>query len=116
MRTRDPLPPSIATEIANYISLKKALGLSFKTSSTVLLKLDQFLGKIGKPSSDLTAETFNQWCQTFKGISSNTKLARMHVVRNFCLYRRRRNPTCFVPDPTQIGQPPNPLGCMIASR
>jgi len=26
----------------------------------------------------------------------------MHVVRNFCLYHRRRAPTCFVPDPTQF--------------
>jgi integrase/recombinase XerD len=102
MRTRDSFLSSIAAEIANYISLKKALGRSFKTSSTVLLKLDRFLCKIGKASPDLTAETFNQWCQTLESISSNTKLARMRVVRNFCLYRRRRNPTCFIPDPTQF--------------
>jgi len=102
MKTRASFQSSIASEIVNYISLKKALGRRFEPSSIVLLKLDQFLCKIGNPSPDLIAETFNQWCQTLEGVSSNTKLPRMHIVRNFCLYRRRRNPTCFVPDPTQF--------------
>lgn len=102
MRTRESFQSSIASEITNYISLKRALGRSFKTPSIVLLKLDQFLCNIGNPPRDLTAETFHQWCQTLEGINSNSKLARMHAVRNFCLYRRRRNPTCFVPDPTQF--------------
>jgi len=102
MSKRDSLQSPIATEIADYISLKKALGRGFENPSIVLLKLDQFLSKIGKPHPDLTAETFSQWCQTLEGISSNTKLARMHIVRNFCLYRRRRNPACFLPDPSQF--------------
>jgi len=93
---------SIASEIVNYISLKQALGRRFEPSSTILLKLDQFLCKRGNPSPDLTAETFTQWCQTLERVSSNTKLDRMHVVRNFCLYRRRRDPACFVPDRTQF--------------
>jgi len=102
MKTRASFQSSIASEIVNYISLKQALGRSFESSSIILLKLDQFLFRIGNPSPDLTAETFNQWCQTLEVVSSNTKLARMHIVRNFCLYRRRGNPTCFVPDPTQF--------------
>lgn len=102
MKTRASFQSSIASEIVNYISLKQALGRSFEPSSTILLKLDQFLCRMGKPSPDLTAETFNQWCQTLEVVSSNTKLARMHIVRNFCLYRRRRDPTCFVPDLTQF--------------
>ncbi len=44
---------SIASEIVNYISLKQALGRRFEPSSTILLKLDQFLCERGNPSPDL---------------------------------------------------------------
>jgi integrase len=31
---------------------------------------------------------------------------RMQLVRQFCLYRRRTEPACFVPDPSQFPPPP----------
>ncbi|MET4262492.1 integrase/recombinase XerD [Bradyrhizobium sp. S3.12.5] len=31
-------------------------------------------------------------------LSANTRRNRQRIVRNFCLYRRRTEPTCFVPD------------------
>lgn len=102
MRTTDSFKSSIASAMVQYISLKHALGRSFESQSIILLKLDQFLCKLGTPSPDLTEETFRMWCQTMKSVSSTVRLARMHVVRNFCLYRRRTLPSCFVPDSTQF--------------
>ena len=102
MITKDSFHSSIAAELIDYISLKQALGRSFQTASIVLSYLDRFLCELGAPAADLTAETFRLWCQTMESVSSNTRLARMHIVRNFCLYRRRRAPACFVPDPSQF--------------
>lgn len=104
MKAKDAFQSSLATEMMRYISLKQALGRGFETSSWILLKLDRFLCKLGKPSPGLTADTFEQWCQTMQCVGSNTRLARMRVVRNFCLYRRRTTPACFVPDRTQFPQ------------
>ena len=92
----------LATEMARYISLKRALGRRFDNPSRTLLALDRFLCKLGQPSADLTPETFKRWCQTMDSLSANVKLAQMRIVRNFCLYRRRTAPACFVPDPTQF--------------
>jgi integrase len=92
----------LAKDILRYIHLKQALGRQFDNASSVLLSLDRFLSDLGKPSADLTPETFQQWGQTLEPLSSNTKLARMRVVRNFCIYRRRMAPDCFVPDPSQF--------------
>ena len=47
---------------------------------------------------DLVAETFGAWCLTLQHLASGTRRARMRVVRNLCLYRRRSEPGCFVPD------------------
>jgi len=102
MITKDSFHSSIAVELIDYISLKQALGRSFQGASIILSYLDRFLCKLGAPPADLTAETFRLWCQTMGSVSSNTKLARMHIARNFCLYRRRRAPTCFVPDPSHF--------------
>ena len=102
MITNESFHSSIASELVDYISLKKALGRSFQTASIVLFYLDRFLGELETSSVDLTTETFGLWCQTMESVSSNTRLARMHIVRNFCLYRRRKNPNCFVPDTSQF--------------
>ena len=102
MITKDSFHSSIAAELIDYISLKQALGRSFQSASHILAYLDRFLCELGSPPADLTAETFRQWCQTMESVSSTTRLARMHIVRNFCLYRRRKAPGCFVPDPSQF--------------
>ncbi len=61
----------------------------------VLAHLDRFLAARGV---DLVAETFAAWCLTLQHLASGTRRARMRIVRNLCLYRRRAEPGCFVPD------------------
>ncbi|MGH9845588.1 MAG: tyrosine-type recombinase/integrase, partial [Blastocatellia bacterium] len=104
MKAENSFHSCLATDLKRYISLKQALGRRFQNASSILLKLDQFLCTLGRPAADLTAETFKQWAQTMESLYSNTRLARMRLVRNFCLYRQRTAPGCFVPDPTQFPQ------------
>jgi integrase len=42
---------------------------------------------------------FDRWCNTLGDLAANTRRARQLIVRKFCLYRRRSEPRCFVPDP-----------------
>lgn len=104
MKAENSFNSCLATDLKGYISLKQALGRQFQNASSILLNLDQFLCVQDMPSADLTPETFKQWAQTMESLCSNTRLARMRLVRNFCLYRRRTAPGCFVPDPTQFPQ------------
>lgn len=115
MITKDSFHSSIAAELVEYISLKQALGRFFQSAAIILSYLDRFLCELGSPPADLTAETFRLWCQTMKLISSTTRLARMRIVRNFCLYRRRRAPACFVPDPSQFPKTSARVGPYIFS-
>ena len=61
----------------------------------MLAHLDRFL--VAR-RVDLVAETFAAWCLTLQHLASGTRRARMRIVRNLCLYRRRGEPGCFVPD------------------
>ena len=82
--------------ISRYLELMRALGRRYRTEQGVLESLDRFLIAIG--SSDLTQEAFTNWCQTQQHLTSGVLRARMNMVRKLCLYRRRSEPECFVPD------------------
>ena len=48
---------------------------------------------------DLNPAAFQAWCHTHEHVTSGVRRVRMLEVRSFCLYRRRTEPQCFVPDP-----------------
>jgi integrase len=96
----------IGPVIADYLALKQALGRHYRTESDILQHLDAFLVD---RRDDLTAETFALWCRTRAHLTSGVRRNWMRVVRNLCLYRRRRDPTCFVPDPLQFPLPHQPV-------
>lgn len=102
MTRKQTFRSSLAKDVLQYVALKRTLGRNFENATHVLIKLDGLLAGLGTPLKDLTPETFSKWSQTLESLSPNTKLARMQVVRNFCIYRRRMAPGCFVPDPSQF--------------
>lgn len=85
----------LASTIRNYLALKRALGRQYAMHERVLAHLDQFL--VAR-HADLVPETFGEWCLTFQHLASGNRRNHMREVRNLCLYRRRREPGCFVPD------------------
>ena len=85
----------LAPTIGRYLTLKRALGRQYGMEERVLAHLDRFL--VGQ-HADLTGETFADWCLALQHLASGCRRARMRVVRNLCLYRRRHEPDCFVPD------------------
>jgi len=109
MSSKESFQSSVAADMRDYISLKQTLGCRFDTTSRILLRLDHFLCCPASPSTDLTEETFRLWGESMHSLSSTTKRGRMNVARNFCLYRRRKNNTCFVPDPTQFPKASTPV-------
>lgn len=99
---------ALASAFERYLILKQALGRRYAIEGQVLLSLDHFLGK-QTPGRDLTAETFRAWCQTQEHITSGVRRNRMRIVRNFCLYRRRREPECYVPNLLLFPRPHQPV-------
>ncbi len=82
--------------ITDYVALHQALGKGFDGEHRILSELNRWLAQTG--AADLTAETFTAWCKTKQHLASGVRRRHMGIVRNFCLYRHRRDPYCFVPD------------------
>ena len=92
----------LAPVMSRYLALKTALGRGYATERQFLRALDTFL--VADTAADLTPEVFERWCQTQAHLKSGIRRAQMRLVRNLCLYRRRTEPACFVPD--RAGFPP----------
>jgi integrase/recombinase XerD len=85
----------LATTMTEYLTLKRALGRQYNREEWVLTRLDRFLAA---RNTDLSAETFAAWCLSLQNLASGVRRKHMCDVRNLCLYRRRCEPGCFVPD------------------
>lgn len=88
--------------MTEYLSLKRALGGLCNEEQRVLASLDAFLARA---NADLDADTFARWCQTKEHLASSSRYYWMSVVRNMALYRRRREPSCFVPNRSLFPSP-----------
>jgi hypothetical protein len=102
------IPHSLLSSfISRYLVLKLALGRRYAGESRILEILEQFLAHTNV--KDLTRETFSEWCKTQK-VTSTVLRRRMNLVHNLCLYRRRTEPDCFVPDAKlfPLARPPIP--------
>lgn len=103
MRTpATPFRSALGPVIAAYVELQRALGYQYGNEARILAQLDGFLADRRDPT--LTAAGFDAWIGAAAHVSPATRRIRMRVVRNLCLYQRRTDPRCFVPDPQ--GFPP----------
>jgi len=89
----------LAPVFMRYIGLKRALGRRFDNPTRTLELLDQFLRDEATTYPDLNVAAFQAWCRTHENVASGVRRFRMTEVYKFCLYRRRTEPRCYVPNP-----------------
>jgi integrase/recombinase XerD len=93
---KTPFRSSLAPVIDRYLTLKTALGRRYQVEEGVFRSLDAFLAEGN--ADDLSSELFRQWAAAQGRLSSSVRRNWLRNVRNLCLYRRRTEPACFVPD------------------
>jgi len=91
--------PSTAFERAavRYIRHQHALGKLFRYPSWVIGRLARFLTQ--RTSPELDADQFEAWLRNEQHTSPTVRRGYALIIRKFCLYRRRTEPDCFIPDP-----------------
>jgi integrase len=100
----------------SYVSLKQALGRRFAAEIDILAHVDRFLVTQRPVASALTSEIFASWCLTLARLTPTVRRNWMRIVRNLCLYVRRTDPDCFVPDPSGFPTPHVPRRPYIFSE
>jgi len=110
MTTSHSFSSELGPTITSYLALKKALGRNFRVETDVLAHLDRFLiAQICDRGDALDSQRFAAWTLTLAHLRPTVRRNRMRIVRNLCLYRRRSDPDCFVPDPSSFPSPHTPV-------
>lgn len=89
---------TIGPVIHRFVALKQSLGLRYFEQAKILLALDHFLADRRESFHDLSAGAFHEWCKSFTRLQDSSRRMWMQTVRDLCLYRRRSEPDCFVPN------------------
>lgn len=89
--------------IAAWLAHQRALGRGYAREEWVLRRLRRYVENIH--ASDLDRAGFDRWCNSFRHLSATTRRGQQLIIRKFCLYRRRTEPDCFVPDPLYFVRP-----------
>lgn len=98
-RPGTPLDPVVD----RYLQWKRALGRGYLGVERMLVSLLQFMHECA--AADLDQNLFDAWSKSFAGLTANVRRSRQREVRNFCLYRQRTEPNCFVPDANRFPRP-----------
>ena len=89
--------------IADYLERQRALGRAYVAEEDILRSLCRFSCAAGERDVDLAS--FERWCASHASLTGNVRRNRQRIVRNWCLYRRRSEPSCFVPDLNRFPRP-----------
>jgi integrase len=79
-----------------WLAHQRALGRAYDNEGWILGHLRRFI--VTSEASDLDQKGFDRWCASLRHLSPTTRRSRQLVVRKLCLFRRRAEPGCFVPD------------------
>lgn len=95
--------PILDPVIKQYLHNRRSLGRQYDQEAWIIDSLRRFL--ISSGAKDLERVNFEQWCQSQTTLNPNTRRHRQRTIRNFCLYRQRTEPQCFVPDVHHLPRP-----------
>ena len=91
-----PVPP-LDRWIEAWLAHQRTLGRAYDKEEWIFRRLRQFIVTSG--ADDLDHKSFDRWCASLRHLSPTTQRSGQLIVRKFCLFRRRAEPGCFVPDP-----------------
>lgn len=111
-RFASPLGPYMK----KFISLHRSQGEIYQRGEYMLSRFDRFLRSYSDPPKRLSDTIVRQWLSLFSKNGSITRYKSFLIVRNFCLYLRRFDPTAYVPDISLTSTPSSSFFPHIYSR
>lgn len=98
MRNRKRAAATLQAAITEFVAHQRTFGRGYRSQQGTLNALARFVVRRGV--SDLNASLFDEWSKDQRHLSPNTLYGRQLLVRKLCLFRRRRDARCFVPEPS----------------
>ena len=89
----------LADDAREFLRFKRAMGSAYVRAEFDLDRFVHFVERRwGRDGEVLLQEAITRWCVRVSGRKAVTVANEFGVVRQLCLYRRRRDPSSFVPE------------------
>jgi integrase/recombinase XerD len=89
----------LAREAQEFLRFKRAMGIPYGRAEFVLDAFVRFVRQhAGDHGEVMLDDTITRWCARIAGRKAVTVANEFGVVRQLCLYRRRRDPSSYVPE------------------
>ena len=97
---KQPLASCLKGELAEFLRYKRALGFRYERPEGTVRNFDRYVCHIHPASARRLdwRSLIGDWLARTLGRKSRTVVMDLQLVRQFCLFRRRRDPGAFVPD------------------
>ena len=89
----------LARDSQDFLRFKRAMGMSYRRAEFVLTGFVRFVAQQGGDHGGVVLdEVVSHWTARIEGRKAITVGTEFGVVRQLCLYRRRRDPSSYVPE------------------
>jgi integrase/recombinase XerD len=89
----------LVQDVQEFLRFKRAMGIPYRRAEFVL---NGFVDFVAQRSGDcpevVLDDAITQWCARIVGRKAVTVANELGVLRQLCLYRRRRDPSSYVPE------------------
>lgn len=87
----------LAPRLQAFFETRVALGRKGSADRKILIYLDRFFMEELKPGQPITSETVQRWFKRIEHLSSGTRINRLSLLRQFCVYLSHFDPrTCVI--------------------
>jgi integrase/recombinase XerD len=89
----------LAVEAQDFLRFRRAMGTAYRRGEFVLNGFVHFIKqRWGDHGEVMLDDAITQWCTRIAGRKAVTVANEFGVIRQLCLYRRRRDPSGYVPE------------------
>ena len=89
---------SMAQRLENFVALRRLAGTDYQSQTRLLVYFDKFLAKEYFDESCLSRGIVQLYLSTLSHLHPRTRHNRFSVVKQFCHYLSRFEPSCFIPE------------------
>lgn len=97
---KNPFGSILKADLQAFLGYKRALGFRYERPEGTLRHFDRHISRVhpGSPRAPDLRNLIQSWLAQGQGRKAITAASDLGVIRQFCLYRRRSDPSGFVPD------------------
>lgn len=102
LRRPEKFTSPLGKAMKDFIALGRAQGKRYRNEEEILARFDHFLNSYSDPPRHLSDQVLKNWIALSQSCQFSTRCINFYVVRRFCRYLSRSDPSVYIPDASLV--------------